>query len=123
MPVQGWEDWDFWLGALEHGSQFAYVPEVLFDYRVSEQSMITRARGFGRQVESFIPIKHGLLYRHAWRQELESVTATFRNLGRSLASGKYLGIQSCRQCINANRPGGLPRSKSQRSGRVSRTDR
>jgi hypothetical protein len=78
---------------LEHGSQFAYVPEVLFDYRVSEQSMITRARGFGRQVESFIPIKHGLLYRQAWRQERESVTATFRNLGRLLASGKYLGIR------------------------------
>ena len=29
MPVQGLEDWDFWLGALEHGWQFAYVPEIL----------------------------------------------------------------------------------------------
>ena len=31
MPVQGLEDWDFWLGALEHGWRFAYVPEVFFD--------------------------------------------------------------------------------------------
>ena len=30
MPVQGYEDWDFWLGALEHGWEFAYVPRGVF---------------------------------------------------------------------------------------------
>ena len=41
MPIQGLEDWDFWLGALEHGWEFAYVPEILFDYRIVKESMIT----------------------------------------------------------------------------------
>jgi glycosyltransferase involved in cell wall biosynthesis len=89
MPVQGFEDWDFWLGALEHGWQFAYVPEVLFDYRQAQESMITRAIAFERQVEAFVARKHGILYQRAWRQlerEHESVKGTSRNLGRLLKS-------------------------------------
>jgi glycosyltransferase involved in cell wall biosynthesis len=89
MPVQGLEDWDFWLGALEHGWEFAYVPEVLFDYRRAEQSMVTRARGFMPQVEAFVATKHGLLYRQAWlrlERERSSVKATSRNLGKLLKS-------------------------------------
>jgi glycosyltransferase involved in cell wall biosynthesis len=89
MPVQGLEDWDFWLGALEHGWQFAYVPEVFFDYRQAEQSMITRARGFEKQVEEFIEIKHAPLYRRLCLQlanQQESVRWTFRNLRRLLKS-------------------------------------
>jgi glycosyltransferase involved in cell wall biosynthesis len=70
MPVQGAEDWDFWLSTLEHGWQFAYVPEILFDYRVAEQSMLTRLRAFERELEGFLATKHGLLYRHAWLQTL-----------------------------------------------------
>jgi glycosyltransferase involved in cell wall biosynthesis len=89
MPVQGLEDWDFWLGALEHGWQFAYVPEVLFDYRIAKESMVTRARGFVKQVEEFIAIKHGPLYRQAWLQlasQQESLKWAFRNLRRLLKS-------------------------------------
>jgi glycosyltransferase involved in cell wall biosynthesis len=89
MPVQGLEDWDFWLGALEHGWRFAYLPEVFFDYRQAQESMITRAKGFESQVESFITMKHGPLYRRAWQQleqERRSVKATSRNLGRLLKS-------------------------------------
>jgi len=94
MPVQGLEDWDFWLGALEHGWQFAYVPGVLFDYRVTTESMITRAHGFEKQVEDFIAKKHGLLYRQAWLslveehqslvQEHQSIRRTFHNLRKLL---------------------------------------
>jgi glycosyltransferase involved in cell wall biosynthesis len=89
MPVQGLEDWDFWLGALEHGWDFVYVPEIFFDYRQAEQSMITRTQGFLTQVEAFIATKHGLLYRRAWlrlEREHSSVKATSRNLGRLLKS-------------------------------------
>lgn len=91
MPVQGFEDWDFWLGALEHGWQFAYVPEVLFDYRKAQESMLTRATKFEEEVARFVATKHGPLYRQAWLQltrdfalEHESVKATSRNLGRLL---------------------------------------
>lgn len=89
MPVQGLEDWDFWLGALEHGWQFAYVPEVLFDYRIAKESMITRTRGFSGQIEEFIATKHGPLYRDACLQlakQQESLRWTFRNLRRLLKS-------------------------------------
>jgi glycosyltransferase involved in cell wall biosynthesis len=89
MPVQGMEDWDFWLSALEHGWEFAYVPQVFFDYRQAELSMITRTQGFHSQVEAFIATKHGLLYRQAWRRlerEHSSVKATSRNLGKLLKS-------------------------------------
>lgn len=87
MPVQGVEDWDFWLGALERGWQFAYVPEVLFEYRVANESMITRTRGFEREIEAFVARKHGLLYRRAWQEldrEHKSVRATQSNLFRLL---------------------------------------
>jgi glycosyltransferase involved in cell wall biosynthesis len=89
MPVQGLEDWDFWLGAFEHGWQFAYVPEILFDYRVANESMLTRVQGFERQVEEFIALKHASLYRHAFVElanQQESLRWTFRNLHRLLKS-------------------------------------
>jgi len=89
MPVQGAEDWDFWLCALEHDWQFAYVPEILFDYRVAEQSMLIRLRKFERELEDFLATKHGLLYRHAWLQTLrerESVGVSLRHLRSLLIS-------------------------------------
>jgi glycosyltransferase involved in cell wall biosynthesis len=91
MPVQGAEDWDFWLSTVEHGWQFAYVPEILFDYRIAEQSMITRLRGSGLmgQLEQFVAEKHGLLYRRAWQSllsERQSGRGVSRQLVKLLAS-------------------------------------
>lgn len=85
MPVQGFEDWDFWLGAYEHGWQFAYVPEALFDYRQHHESMLTRGRKRLDEVAQFVARKHGGLYRQEWLQlayEHNSGKATFRNLRR-----------------------------------------
>lgn len=89
MPVQGMEDWDFWLGAFEHGWRFAYLSKVVFDYRRAEQSMITRAAGFEDQVNEFLANKHGLLYRRAWLSvvsERRSIKWTVRHLGKLLRS-------------------------------------
>jgi glycosyltransferase involved in cell wall biosynthesis len=89
MPVQGFEDWDFWLCALENGWRFAYVPEVLFDYRIAKESMLTRGQRDGRQVEKFIALKHALLYRDAYCQlanQQKSLRWTLRNLGGLLKS-------------------------------------
>ncbi len=89
MPVQGLEDWDFWLGALEHGWRFSYIPEVFFEYRRTEQSMITRTAGFEDQVREFVARKHGLLYRQAWLSlvsERQSLRWTFQNLRKLLKS-------------------------------------
>jgi glycosyltransferase involved in cell wall biosynthesis len=89
MPVQGLEDWDFWLGALEHGWRFVYVPEVFFEYRQARGSMITRTAGFEAQVREFVARKHGLLYRQAWESllsERQSVRRSFQNLNKLLKS-------------------------------------
>ena len=42
IPDQlGYEDWDFWLGAVEAGWQFAYVNQVAFQYRSRPDSMVS----------------------------------------------------------------------------------
>jgi glycosyltransferase involved in cell wall biosynthesis len=99
MPIQGLEDWDFWLGALEHGWQFVYLPEVLFDYRIAKESMITRTSGFEKQIEEFIATKHGPLYRHAWLQissQHESLNWSFRNFRRLLRDCFFVQIDVIR---------------------------
>ena len=40
----GYEDWDFWLGALERGWRGAKVDEVTFLYRRHGESMVFGAR-------------------------------------------------------------------------------
>lgn len=87
--VQGLEDWDFWIGALEHRWQFAYVPEILFEYRVAENSTVTKTFGRETQIQRFVAKKYGALYRDAWLQlaaERDSVKAAARNLSRLLKS-------------------------------------
>jgi glycosyltransferase involved in cell wall biosynthesis len=87
MPVQGLEDWDFWVGALERGWRFHYLPEVFFEYRRAEQSMLTRAIPLYDQVLEFVARKHGLLYRQAWLSavsERKSVKWTLNNLCKLL---------------------------------------
>lgn len=99
--VWGLEDWDFWLAAMSRGWQFFYVPEVLYEYRVAKESMITRTYGTEPEIAKFIAQKYGPLHRDAWlrlseqheslkstlaseRQRLESVKFTSRNLSRLL---------------------------------------
>lgn len=81
----GLEDWDFWLNSMRHGWQFTYVPEVFYEYRVANDSMIKRAQSYHKEAEKFIATKYGPLYREAWLQlanERESGRATFHNLRR-----------------------------------------
>jgi len=83
--LDGFEDWEFWISALEHGWKFVYVPEALFDYRQANESMLTRVRKLEEQAAQFIAVKHGALYRRAWLElanEHHSGKATLRNLHR-----------------------------------------
>jgi glycosyltransferase involved in cell wall biosynthesis len=41
MPYQGVEDWDFWLNSYSNGFNFMFVNEVLYEYRILANSMIT----------------------------------------------------------------------------------
>lgn len=94
----GLEDWDFWIGAFQHGWKFHYIPDVLYEYRVKAESMNTRAQAYRSEALRFIACKHGLLYRDLWMRlteehealkeagakERESVKFTSRNLQRLL---------------------------------------
>ncbi|MFC2100997.1 glycosyltransferase [Bacteroidota bacterium] len=40
MPVQGYEDWNIWLGATNNGWKFHHLDDFLFDYRIRGNSMI-----------------------------------------------------------------------------------
>jgi glycosyltransferase involved in cell wall biosynthesis len=44
MPSSGVEDWELWMHASFLGYKFHYINEVLFDYRVSKNSMITELK-------------------------------------------------------------------------------
>ncbi len=38
--LYGWEDWDFWLSLLELGVKVVSIPEILFNYRIKNVSMV-----------------------------------------------------------------------------------
>lgn len=81
MPVQGLEDWDFWLGVAERDWKFVYVPEILFDYRVRKGSMISRARPHLEQLELYAAAKHPRLYREAFVKLLVERNSVRSQLG------------------------------------------
>jgi glycosyltransferase involved in cell wall biosynthesis len=51
----GWEDYDLWLSLLELGRKVYQIPEILFYYRVSADSMV-RARPRRHKLETFAGI-------------------------------------------------------------------
>jgi glycosyltransferase involved in cell wall biosynthesis len=65
---RGYEDWDFWLQALEHGWRGRRVPEVTFEYRRHGPTMLSRARLEYRESYRRLRAKHAGLY--ARRREL-----------------------------------------------------
>jgi glycosyltransferase involved in cell wall biosynthesis len=94
--LRGFEDWDFWLSAVERGWLFAYMSEVFFEYRKATESMLTRALAFENETKEFMVEKHSRLFQEAWlcllkeRDSLlsqrESVRWTARNLRNLLKS-------------------------------------
>lgn len=54
MPHMGLEDWDLWLRASVAGYRFHYIPEVLFDYRVRDGSMLVGTVKNMEQIEAYI---------------------------------------------------------------------
>jgi glycosyltransferase involved in cell wall biosynthesis len=60
----GYEDWDFWISAMEKGWSFQLIEEVLFDYRVRKDSMASNCnvRDNHRQIIKYICEKHKDIY-------------------------------------------------------------
>lgn len=66
IPEQlGYEDWDFWLSVAEKGWHFYHIDEVLFDYRLRSNSMVSRCNIPEKRWELFryISTKHIGLYQ------------------------------------------------------------
>lgn len=62
----GYEDWDFWLSALELGARFVHVPEELFRYRKHGATMLSAADGKAMRLHATIASNHPSLYA-GWR--------------------------------------------------------
>jgi glycosyltransferase involved in cell wall biosynthesis len=60
--LTGYEDWDFWLGALEHGWRGEKVPDVTFLYRRHGETMVHGARREYRRLYGMLREKHAALF-------------------------------------------------------------
>jgi glycosyltransferase involved in cell wall biosynthesis len=60
MPFFGREDWDFWLRAAIRGWRFKYVPEIAFDYRVRQGSLVCEANQKAEVIERYMFSKNEL---------------------------------------------------------------
>ena len=101
MPVQGYEDWDFWISTFERGWEFHYLPEILFEYRQSDESMLSRATASLQAVQEFVGAKHGVLYRQKYVSKLGEISQmrlsirwTLRNLKRLVEERATLKLKS-----------------------------
>ena len=65
---QGYEDWDFWIGAAERGFVGRRIPEALFGYRIKASSMHVTARAGHRDLVDQIRAKHAAWYASSWRR-------------------------------------------------------
>jgi GT2 family glycosyltransferase len=63
--VQGWEDWDLWIGAAERGWRFHRLSGITFDYRVRPGSMASHLHSaeVGTPLRLHMIDKHHDLYR------------------------------------------------------------
>lgn len=67
----GYEDWDFWLGAAEKGWKFYHINEVLFDYRIRSNSMVSACN---------IPENRQQLLRYICTKHIGIYSTNFANI-------------------------------------------
>lgn len=62
MPVQGYEDWDLWIGAAARGWRFKHLDLVGFEYRLRKTSMRTTMTPHLESVQNYLVHKYSVLY-------------------------------------------------------------
>lgn len=67
----GYEDWDLWLGALEHGASFVHVPVELFEYRKHGATMLAGSDDRALRLFAVITSLHPRLFA-PWRVRVAS---------------------------------------------------
>ncbi len=58
----GYEDWDFWMTAMEHGWRGFHIPEPLFWYRKHGRSMLSASNLERRATKGLLRRRHPRLY-------------------------------------------------------------
>jgi glycosyltransferase involved in cell wall biosynthesis len=61
--VDGVEDWDFWIGMVEHGWTWEVVPETLYRFRLRRGSLSGMARGRREELLRELVRRHEETYR------------------------------------------------------------
>jgi glycosyltransferase involved in cell wall biosynthesis len=61
--LKGYEDWEFYLRLLQSGGNAEVIPEVLFNYRIKENSRNKKANLIKYDLLRYIYIKHEDLYK------------------------------------------------------------
>jgi GT2 family glycosyltransferase len=77
----GYEDWDFWVGAVERGYRGARIPEPLLRYRIRSGSMITTAVQHDADLRRQMRANHPRLYR-PWLRMARFTVRVARRLRR-----------------------------------------
>lgn len=80
LQPAGYEDWDFWLSALEHGARFTHVAQPLFGYRRHGASMLGTADRSALALRAAIHLRHPGLYSPGRRQLAARIAAGGANL-------------------------------------------
>jgi glycosyltransferase involved in cell wall biosynthesis len=87
--ADGYEDWDFWIAAVEKGFSARRIPRPLFQYRVKTVSMYTTARLKERELRAQIAANHPSLFtpRRRLRRRIRRLPGSIRWRARHLAFG------------------------------------
>jgi len=82
--VDGYEDWDFWVGAVERGFKAARVPGFLFRYRISTMSRDKVAKQSHLRLTREIRANHPRTYR-PWLRVIRAAFCGAKALWRMLS--------------------------------------
>jgi hypothetical protein len=77
MPIQGQEDWEFWLSMLELGFGLRRLGMATFDYRVRPDSLLakTASREAQMSIERYVLAKHAPFYLQHLRRQVDRLDA------------------------------------------------
>ncbi|WGK63798.1 glycosyltransferase family 2 protein [Croceiramulus getboli] len=80
----GWEDWEFYIRLLKSGGYCSVIPDVLFNYRIRQDSTTSRANRNRKKLWSYILKKHKDIYV----QHYDELVDFFLNRMDSEAKGR-----------------------------------
>jgi glycosyltransferase involved in cell wall biosynthesis len=82
LPILGFEDWEFYLNILKRGGVACVLDEVLFNYRLRENSITRKISDL--RIEKFrqIILKHQELYKERFEDTVNHLFSRIENMER-----------------------------------------